>query len=75
MCVLCANGMVRRSTGAEGWTAAEELALADHTKRMGLGSWEELSDMVRYARKTADIDVVLYVNVRSGFLLRTIWGT
>ena len=44
--------MVRRAMGAEGWTAAEELALADHAKRMGLGAWEELSEMVRETLQT-----------------------
>lgn len=39
--------MVRRAMGAEGFTAAEELALANHTKKVGVGAWEELSDMVR----------------------------
>eukprot|EP00903_Cladosiphon_okamuranus_P018342 g16874.t1 len=42
---------------SEDWTAAEELALVDHTKRMGLGSWEELSDMKLFYRRKTDKDL------------------
>lgn len=45
--VLACYRMEHRVMGAEDWTAAEELALVDHTKRMGIGSWDELYDMVR----------------------------
>lgn len=35
---------------AEDWTAAEELSLADQTRRMGLGAWDEISDSVSASR-------------------------
>ncbi len=44
---------------AESWTAAEELALADHTRKMGLGAWDELSDLVRPASTNQRMVVVV----------------
>lgn len=37
-------------TCVENWTAAEELSLADQTRKMGLGAWDEISDSVRQTR-------------------------
>lgn len=64
--VLACYRMLCGVMGAEGWTAAEELALADHTKRMGMGAWEELSDMVRGTREESGRRFCVY---RTGFLL------
>eukprot|EP00904_Undaria_pinnatifida_P006436 jgi/Undpi1/2922/HiC_scaffold_14.g06299.m1 len=36
----------------EDWTAAEELALADHTRRKGIAAWEEAADLKRMRKKT-----------------------
>lgn len=41
---------------AEDWTAAEELALADHTRSRGLGAWEDIADLVRACHTPSLID-------------------
>eukprot|EP00903_Cladosiphon_okamuranus_P017935 g16503.t1 len=36
---------------SEDWTAAEELSLADQTRRMGMGAWDEISDSKLFYRR------------------------
>lgn len=40
---------------AEGWTAAEELSLVHHVKKMGLGAWEDIADSV--STRTSSVSV------------------
>ncbi|CAN0373488.1 unnamed protein product [Pylaiella littoralis] len=39
---------------SEDWTAAEELALADHTRNRGLGAWEDIADLKLFYRRKSD---------------------
>eukprot|EP00904_Undaria_pinnatifida_P006489 jgi/Undpi1/2970/HiC_scaffold_14.g06347.m1 len=41
----------------ENWTAAEELSLADHTRRLGLGAWEDIADSKLFFRRKSPAEL------------------
>ncbi|CAN0162413.1 unnamed protein product [Ectocarpus sp. 6 AP-2014] len=42
---------------SEGWSAVEELALADLTRKRGLGAWEEIADLKMFYRRKSEKEV------------------
>ncbi|CAM9135882.1 unnamed protein product, partial [Choristocarpus tenellus] len=40
---------------SEDWTAAEELTLVDHVRKLGLGSWDEISDALHRKKTPAQV--------------------
>eukprot|EP00752_Nemacystus_decipiens_P012859 g11385.t1 len=48
---------LHKSIFSEDWTAAEELSLADQTRRMGLGAWDEISDSKLFYRRHSAADL------------------
>ncbi|CAM9928757.1 unnamed protein product, partial [Choristocarpus tenellus] len=60
---------------SEDWTAAEELTLVDHIRKLGLGSWDEISDALHRAKTPAQVRehyLDLYLG-RHGSVLPQMW--